>query len=286
MGMLRDQMQADLKIAGYSARTSQIYVLYAAQFAHHFRRSPKTMGADEIRQFLLDMIERRKVSYSTIRQARAALKFLYTVTLNRPVAIEWLPAPRRQHPLPVILSGTEVLALLDRVSSLKYRTIMMTLYGAGLRIAEVCRLRPEQIDSKRMVIHVRGGKGGVDRYTLLSHRLLEALRTYWRAERPKSEWLFPGRVASKQVGIESVRNVFHKAVDAAGIHKPVTPHSLRHSFATHLLECGTDVMVIRALLGHASVSTTQVYTHIRPEHVARTQSPLDLLGTPKASVLG
>lgn len=286
MGQLRDRMETDLKIAGYSACTARIYRLYVTQFVRHFWRSPETMGAEEVRQFLLDMIERRKVSHSTIRQARAALKFLYTVTLNRAIEVEWLPAPRRQRPLPVILSGTEVQTLFDRICSIKYRTIMMAMYGAGLRIAEACHLRPEHVDSKRMVIHVREGKGGLDRYTVLSTRLLAALREYWRAVRPQSAWIFPARSLEKPVATESVRKVFHLAVAAAGIHKAVTPHSLRHSFATHLLECGTDVMVIRALLGHASVRTTQVYTHVRPELVARTQSPLDLLGTPRAQILG
>lgn len=286
MGALRQRMETDLKIAGYSARTSRIYVLYAAQFARHFERSPERMGAEEIREFLLDMVERRRVTHSTLRQARAGLKFLYRVTLNRPVAIEWLPAPRRPRPLPVILSGSEVLALFDQVHDLKYRTILMAMSAAGLRITEACRLKPEAIDSKRMLIHVREGKGRVDRYTLLSRRLLGALREYWRATRPQSEWIFPGRLTTLPVAPTSVRQVFHRAAHAARIHKPVSPHSLRHSFATHLLECGTDVMTIRALLGHASVATTQLYTRIRPEHLSRTQSPLDLLGTSHARLLG
>lgn len=286
MGQLRNRMETDLKIAGYSPCTRRIYLLYAEQYARHFWRSPEAMGAEEIRQFLLFLIERRKVSSSTVRQVRAALKFLYTVTLNRAIEVDWLPMPRRPRPLPVILSGSEVLALLNQICSIKYRTVLMVMYAAGLRIAEACRLRPECIDSRRMLIHVKQGKGRIDRYTILSRRLLGSLREYWQAVRPPSEWLFPGRTSDRPLGIESVRSVFHLAVEAAGIHKAVTPHSLRHAFATHLLECGTSVMVIRALLGHSSVSTTQVYTKVRPELLARTQSPLDVLGTPKARVLG
>jgi site-specific recombinase XerD len=249
-------------------------------------RSPAEMAADEVRQFLLHLVEERKVSRETLRQVRSALRFLYAVTLNRPVEILWLPSPRRQRPLPVVLSGTEVSALLDVIRSPKYRGILMTMYAGGLRISEACRLRPGDIDSKRGVLHVRDGKGGVDRSTVLSDRLLSYLRGYWRQARPTGEWLFPGRTAAGHAGVESVREVFRKAVAAVGITKALTPHNLRHSFATHLMECGVDVMVIKALLGHRSLSATQVYTHVSTEHIARTRSPLDVLGTPAGAVLG
>jgi site-specific recombinase XerD len=286
MGQLHDRMQADLKIGGYSPITQKVYLLYARKFAAQFMRSPAEMGADEVRRFLLYLVEERHASRETIRQVRSALRFLYTVTLNRPIEVEWLPPPRRSKPLPVVLSGSEIQALFDAVQILKYRLILMAMYAGGLRISEACRLRPDDIDSKRRVIRVREGKGGVDRYTLLSVRLLDALRDYWRRTRPDNGWMFPGKTSAGHLCTESVRKVFRKAVVATGITKTVTPHVLRHSFATHLLECGTDVSFVQALLGHGSLRATQVYTHLSTEKIARTRCPLDLLGTPEARILG
>jgi site-specific recombinase XerD len=278
-------MEADLKIAGYSPSTQTVYLFYARKFAGHFMRSPTEMGAEEVRQFLHYLVEERCIARSTLRQVRSSLRFLYSVTLNRPVAVEWLPVPRKQERLPVVLSGTEIAALLDAVRVPKYRAIMMAMYAGGLRISEACRLRPEQIDSKRRVIRIRG-KGDKERLTLLSHRLLEHLRSYWRFARPQGEWLFPGRTQERPVGTASARQVFSEAARAAGIAKDVTPHSLRHSFATHLIETGVDVTVVKELLGHRSLQTTEVYTHTSVERIARTKSPLDLLGTPDGRILG
>ncbi len=285
MGQLRDRMEADLKIAGYSALTQKTYLFWARKFAAYFMRSPAELGADEVRQFLLYLIEERKVSSQTIRQVRSSLRVLYCVTLDRPVAIEWLPVPRREERLPVVLSGTQVRALLDAVRRPKYRTIFMVMYAAGLRISEACRLRAEDIDSKRGVIRV-SGKGGKQRYTLLSEQLLEHLRSYWRHVRPMDGWFFPGRTKDGHVSRASARKVFHQAASAAGIAKHVAPHSLRHSFATHLIDTGTDVTVVKALLGHSSLYTTQIYTHTSVKQIARTKSPLDLLGTPDGRILG
>jgi len=285
MGQLRDRMEADLKIGGYSPSTRRIYLLYSRKFAGHFMRSPAMMGADEVRQFLLHLVEQREASRSTIRQVRSALRFLYMVTLNRPVEIEWLPSPRRQKHLPQVLSGTEVATLLDSVRRLKYRMILSAMYGAGLRISEACRLRPEDIDSKRLVIRLIG-KGDKERTTLLSLRLLHELRDYWRRTRPSGCWLFPGASQDGHAGTDTTRRVFHKAIEAAGITKSVTPHVLRHSFATHLIDTGVDVTVVQALLGHSSLRTTELYTHTSVEQIARTRSPLDLLGSADAVILG
>lgn len=249
-------------------------------------RSPAEMGADHVRRFLLHLIEDQHASRQTIRQARAALRFLYAVTLNHPVEVDWLPVPRRTKPLPVVLSGTEVAALFAAVHHIKYRTILMAMYAGGLRISEVCRLRPDEIDSKRMLIHVRAGKGSVDRYTVLSEQLLHTLRDYWQEHRPRSAWLFPGQTRTGHACPQTVRTVFRKAAVGAHIKKKVTPHVLRHSFATHLLESGADVTVVQTLLGHRSLRTTQKYTHISLDHVARASSPLDLIGTPAAEILG
>ena len=286
MGQLRDRMEADLKVGGYSPSTCKIYLIYARKFAAHFMCSPADMGADHVRRFLLHLVEDRHVSRETIRQVRCALRFLYMVTLNRAVEIEWLPVPRKTRRLPVVLSGTEVAGLLEAIREIKYRAILMSMYGAGLRISEACQLRPEGIDSKRMLIHVRAGKGGVDRYTVLSMRLLLCLRDYWRQRTPQNGWLFPGGAQAGHTHPETVRKAFRKAVRDANIHKRITPHSLRHCFATHLLECGADVTVVQALLGHRSLQATQRYTHISVDHIVRTRNPLDLIGTPAAEILG
>lgn len=286
METLRDRMEADLKIGGYSPSTRKIYLLYARMFAKYHMRSPEVMGEREIRQFLLHLVEARMASRATIRQARAALTFLYTRTLNRPTEVSWVPVPRRKRRLPVVLSGSEVARLLDAVRSPKYRAVMMTMYAGGLRIREACRLRPENIDSKRMLLVVRDGKGGVDHCTVLSTRLLTHLREYWRSERPEGGWMFPGRYAHRHLQPDAVRGAFQAARTEAGIEKSATPHALRHSFATHLLESGVDTATIQALLGHKHIRTTMVYTHVSAKSIARTTSPLDLLGTPAGAVLG
>lgn len=285
MGQLHDQMEADLVVGGYSPSTRRIYLLYARRFAGHFMRSPAELGADHVRRFLLHLVQECQVSRETLRQVRSALRFLYAVTLNRPVDIEWLPVPRGQKRLPVVLSGSEVAALLGAVRVLKYRMIFATLYAAGLRISEACALRPEHVDSKRKLIRVVG-KGDKERCTLLSPRLLRELREYWRETRPQGGWLFPGGTRAGHISKEAARRVFRDAVKAAGIAKKITPHVLRHTFATHLIDAGTDVTVVQVLLGHTSVRTTQIYTHTTVEQIARTRSPLYLLGTPAGSILG
>lgn len=285
MGQLRDRMEADLKVGGYSTSTQKIYLLYARQFAAHFMRSPAEMGAEEIRAFLLYLVEERKVSRETMRQVRAALRFLYQVTLNRPTEIEWVPVPRRERRLPLVLSGTEIAALLAAVHTLKYRMLVTAVYAAGLRISEACRLQPENIDAKRRTIRILG-KGNKDRYTLLSARLLHQLRDYWRHARPTGEWLFPGGTRAGHASPETTRKVLRKAAQAASIGKRVTPHLLRHCFATHLIDAGAPLSLVQALLGHASLQTTGRYTHTSIEQIARTQSPFDLLGTPAATILG
>lgn len=286
MGQLRDRMDEDLRLAGYSPLTRKVYLLYARLFTKYHMRSPAEMGEEHIRQYLLHLVEEKKVSWETYRQVRASLKFLYSVTLRRPVEVVHLPVQRRGNvKLPVVLSGTEVRDLFAATRSAKYRAILMAQYAGGLRISEACRLRPEDIDSKRAVIHIRQGKGGRDRYTMLSTRLLNLLRDYYRQYRPVG-WLFPGRTAAGHVSRETVRRVFHAARSAAGITKKATPHTLRHCFATHLLETGVDIVVIRTLLGHGSLRATEVYAHVSLEHIGRVRSPLDLLGTPAAKRLG
>jgi integrase/recombinase XerD len=287
MRTIRERMAADLKIAGYSKSTAQIYLIYARKFIDHYNRPPNQLGANHIRNYLLYLIEDQKVSRSTLRQARSALRFLYSVTLGKPQVIDWLPPARKICTLPEILSGTEVETLFSSVRHVMYRTIMMAMYSGGLRNLETCRLMPQDIDSKRMLIHIRRGKGGFDRYTILSRRLLGELRFYWQHHRPHLDgYLFPSATGLGHACPQTVRNVFRRALADAGITKKATPHTLRHSFATHLLECGYDVTLVQALLGHRSLSTTERYAHLPVGHLARTCSPLDILGTDRATVLG
>jgi len=277
MGALRRRMEEDLKLKGFSPCTRKIYLLYCRKFAAHYRRSPEHLGEAEIRKFLLHLIQIEQVSYATYRQILAALKFLYTVTLNREWEVGRIPYPKHQKgKLPGVLNTDQLLALLQALRSPKHRAILTSCYAAGLRIGEACRLHVDDLDSSRMVIRVRQGKGCKERYTLLSRRLLEMLRCYWRIYRP-TDWLFPGLTEAGHISPDTVRQVFRKARDEAGIGRWCTPHSLRHAFATHLLDSGTDLVVIQALLGHTSIKTTSVYTHVTIEHMQKTASPLDHL---------
>jgi site-specific recombinase XerD len=279
-------MEADLRLRNLRPRTQKTYLGYVRAFAYYHMRSPSEMGTEEVRDFLVHLRDERQLQPMTIKGYVAALKFLYTAALDRPEVVRpWL-SPRVVRKLPVVLSGTEVEAVLGAVKSATYRAVLMTTYGAGLRISEACRLRVADIDSKRMLIHIRDGKGGKQRYTMLCHRLLEVLRAYFKQMRPSGEFLFPGQKPGSHLAVSSVRKVLHLAIKDCGIEKRVTPHVLRHSFATHLLDTGTDIRTIQVLLGHNSIQTTQVYTQVSPQHIGRVESPLDLLGTRKAKVLG
>ena len=209
----------------------------------------------------------------------AALKFLYSVTLGRPGEVSRLPFPkRRPSALPKVLTVAELTAFFAAFRKAKYRALFMTCYAAGLRLGEACHLRVEDIDSPRMVIRVRAGKGGRERLTVLSPRLLEVLRTSWRLAKP-SVWLFPGATPARPVAIDTARSVFHRARVAAGLPDGYSPHSLRHSFATHLLDAGTDLVLIQHLLGHRSIQTTSGYIHVSLTRLQQAPSPLDRLPT-------
>jgi integrase/recombinase XerD len=282
MGQLRDKMKADLKLRRYRAGTIDCYLRCAKKFVAFYRRPAEQMGEVEARRFLLHLIEERGIGPAGHKMYVAALRFLYGVTLGRPEVAARLPWPRVPSKLPDILDGSEVERLLVALDSLRYRAIVMTAYGAGLRISEACTLCSRDIDSKRGLIHVRDGKRGRDRFVMLSPRLLECLREYWRAARPKGPELFPGPGPGQVVAPRTVRQALRKAVDKTGLQKRVTPHVLRHCFATHLLEGGTDIRVIQVLLGHGSIRTTARYTQVSARHIGSTESPLDRLGTTKA----
>ena len=250
-------------------------------FAIHFHRSPAELGDQEIREYLHYLIEEKKTSQSVISQAYSALKFFYETTLKR----DWngfrIPRAKMGKRLPLVLSQQEIQAIFSATRNLKHRALLMTIYSAGLRVSEVVHLKVSDIDSQRMVIRVQQGKGEKDHYTLLAQRTLEVLREYWRAYRPK-EWLFPGQPAKGSLSVSSVQKVFEKILHETGVKKHATVHTLRHSFATHLLEAGTDLYHIQRLLGHTTPKTTAIYLHLSRKDLGGVSSPIDLLeGTGK-----
>ncbi len=276
MSELRQQMLADLRIRNYAERTQGIYITRVAEMARYFKRAPDALRPEEVRGYLRYLKEERRVSRSAFAQVVGALRFLYRVTLDRPELISHIPYPRLKRRHPVVLSPEEVVRLLKAIENLKHRTVAMVLYGAGLRISEALALELRDVDSARMVLTVRHGKGDQDRQVALSSVLLEALRAYWRVYRPAG-CLFPGETADQPMGPSTIQRALKAARARAGIAKPATPHTLRHSYATHLMEAGTDLRVIQTLLGHRSLRTTQVYTHVATERVCATRSPLDAL---------
>ncbi len=277
MGQLRDKMEEDLRLAGLSPNTRQTYLRCAAVFVRHYGKGPMRMGRAEVRDFLLHLLEERKVKAATYNVYAAALRFLYARTLGRPEEVAWVGHLKVTRRLPAILSVEEIERLLAELPSLKHVAIVMAAYGAGLRISEVCHLRVEDIDSQRMVIHVRHGKGDRDRYTMLPRRLLEVLRAYFKEARPVGPELFPGGKPGTVLSRNAVSKALKLATARAAIKKRVTPHALRHAFATHLLEAGTDLRTLQVLLGHVSIRSTVRYAQVSPVMIRRTQSPADRL---------
>lgn len=274
MGEIYDRMLGDLKLKNYAASTQRNYLLYARCFVRHHMRSPAKMGEREIRDYLLSRAL-VQVSPAVLKMHVASLRFLYAVTLRRPEEVAWLDWPKVPRHLPDVLSRDEVESLMAAVEPLLHRAIIMTAYGAGLRIEEACKLQTGDIDGKRGLIHVRDGKRGRDRYVMLSPRLLAGLREYYRQVRPPGPHVFPGQNRTRPITPSPVRAALKKALRKVGIEKKVTMHSLRHAFATHLLEAGTDIRVIQVLLGHGSIRTTARYAHVSRTHVASVPSPLD-----------
>lgn len=278
MGQLRDRMMHDLELAGYVPKTRLIYLNSIRAFAKHFRRSPAEMGADEVRAWIAQ-IRKSSVSPQRIRQHMAALKFLYTKTLHKPEAVSFLSWPSDPPKLPTVLAAEEVERLLAALERPKYRVFFTTVYATGLRVLEAARLHTDDIDAARQVIHVRQAKGKKERYVMLSPRLLRILRAYWSLERPAAPWLFESSRAGRPLNPETARNALKLAAAKAGLDKKVTPHVLRHSFATHLLDGGTELRVIQVLLGHNTIKSTARYARVSTERIANTQSPLDRLNT-------
>jgi len=275
MTLLRQRMIEDMQVRSLAPHTQATYILHVSLFARHFRKSPEVLGPDEIRNYQLYLTSQRKWAPSSIVVTTAALRFLYNVTLKRGWNLEAsIPAPRQPKKLPVVLSRAEVLHFLDCVEDIKHHAVLTTCYAAGLRISEAVHLKTSSLDNQRRVIRVAQGKGHKDRYVMLSPKLLDTLREYWRIAPPR-EWLFPGYL-DQPITTHAVEHACRKVRDRAGIAKPISPHSLRHAFAVHLLEAGTDLRTIQLLLGHRSLSTTARYLQIAAATVCATTSPLDL----------
>ena len=280
MTHLRQMMLDELQRRNYSQSTVRSYIHAIEDFSKYFHRPPDRLGPDHIRQYQAHLFRDRKLLAATIGCRVAALRFFFVKTLRRPYLPDHIPFPKRPRQLPTVLSPEEVERLIDSAENLMRRTMVMTLYSTGVRCAELCHLKVSDIDSDRMVIHVRKGKGGRDRDVLLSSKLLETLREYWRWMKPRT-YLFPGTVKNWRADVPITSKVVWKAVNEAGkragITKRVYPHVLRHSFATHMLEAGADLRTIQVLLGHAKLGDTAIYLHLSRRHLQAVASPLEAI---------
>lgn len=283
MTSLRQRMIDDMRIRNLSLNTQKSYLLQVASFAKYFSQSPEDLGPDEVRDYQIYLINDKQLAPSSLCITVSALRFLYKVTLRKSWALDEIPAPKKPQTLPIILSQEEVSIFLQCTTSTKHHAILSILYAAGLRVSEACQLKITDIDSQRMTLRVDQGKGNKDRYSLLSPRLLEILRHYWRQQRPVY-WLFPSPRLNQPISRDAVGLACQKAHARSGLTKPITPHSLRHVFATHLLEGGTELRTIQLLLGHRSLSTTARYLKLAVSQVCATTSPLDLLCIPKVPI--
>jgi site-specific recombinase XerD len=275
MTPLRQRFIEDLQRRNYSPRTVETYVRHVAYFARHFGRSPEQLGVEQARRYQLHLLGRR-VSWSLYNQAVCALRFLYSVTLQRPELVPMLPYGKRPKTLPAVLSPEEVRRLFDAAADPCFRLLLQTTYACGLRAGEVIRLKLADIDGQRLLLRVRCAKGQKDRLVPLSAALLELLRGYWRQYRPR-EWLFPGKAPAGHRSLGQVQRLTQRAVRACGIAKKASLHTLRHSYATHLLEAGVDLPTLQKLLGHKQLATTLLYTHVQQPHLHHVRSPLDTL---------
>ncbi len=271
-----DRFKMDMELRNYSPHTRVCYLACIRRFLRHFPQSPEEIGKEEIRAYLHHLITEKKVSQAVVGQTYSALKFFYGVTLERDWSTFRIPRAKTSRGLPVVLTREEAYALISATENLKHRAVLATVYSGGLRVSEATHLRVSDIDSDRMMIHVGYAKRGRNRYTLLARYTLKLLREYWRAYRP-DDWLFPGRPPSKPMGRRTIEYAFRKALSQTGIKKHAVIHSLRHSFASHLVEAGTNLCHIQQLLGHASPRTTAIYLRLNPKDIGRIVSPLDVM---------
>jgi integrase/recombinase XerD len=275
MSPLRRRMIEDMMLRNLSLSTQQSYIYAVAKFSRHFGCSPDRLSLEQVRAYQLHLIE-QKHSWSHLNQVACALRFFFGVTLGQAEAFERIVGGRKPDKLPLVLGADEIARFLQAIPGLRNRVALTTAYAAGLRVSEVARLKVAAIDSRRMLIHIENGKGGRDRYAMLSPRLLEVLRAYWKRGRP-GLWLFPGRDPGDHVAVPALQAACRAARRRARIGKPVTMHTLRHSFATHLLERGIDIRIIQVLLGHADLDSTARYAQVATDLIARTASPFDHL---------
>ena len=279
MTRLRKMMLEELERRNYSALTTSCYIRAVEDFAHYFHRPPNQLRPEHIREYQAYLFRKRKLAPSTVTQQLAALRFFFVQTLKRPWSAAETPYPKKVLHLPTVLNQEEVARLIDSAANPFHRILLTTLYATGARRAELARLQISDIDSQRMVVHIRGGKGRKDRDVMLSPKLLAALREYWCWRKPKV-WLFPGgrsHTANQPISVRTTWNACHEAAQRAGLEKKVHPHTLRHCFATHLLEAGADLRTIQILLGHSNLEKTTVYLHLSQRHLHATASPLDSL---------
>lgn len=280
MGALRERMREELVLRGMSLRTQESYLSAVAALAKYYGCSPEQLREEQLRGYMLYLLTERSLAASSVNVAVSAIRFFYRETLKREHMRLDLPRPKRPSKLPYVLAREEVARIIEATRDLRERTMLMTAYGAGLRVSELCALKPGHIDAKRMCLRVEQGKGAKDRDTLLSRKLLEQLRAYWRAYRP-GHWVFPAaRDPRRPMDAQVPQRVFRAARARAGITKDCGIHGLRHAFATHLLESGVDVHTIQRLMGHSEIHSTLHYFHLAREHLSATPSPLDLLETP------
>jgi len=275
MSPLRRRMIEDMTVRNLSPATQRSYVHAVARFSQYFDKSPDRLGLEDVRAYQVHLAS-KGIAWASFNQIVCALRFLYGITLARAEMPERIAYAREPRKLPVVLSAEEVVHFLEAVPGLKSRAALTTAYAAGLRVSEVVALKNRDIESKRMVIRIEHGKGGKERYAMLSTQLLRILRAYWRLARPQ-HWLFPGRDPVHPIDQTVLHAACRSARQAAGLEKHVTVHTLRHSFATHLLENGTDIRIIQVLLGHNSLSTTARYTQVSTSTIQKTTSPLDRL---------
>lgn len=274
---LLETVRREMRLRNYSLKTIKAYISCLRLFIRYIRpKHPRDAMDSDLRAFLLFLIEHENYASSTVNQVINALRLLYVDLYGKPMVLGKLPRPRKERKLPVVLSEGEVRRLFDELPNLKHKAMLMVVYSAGLRVGEVVRLHWEDLDEERSMMHIRGGKGKKDRYTILSGIVVQALQRYWKVYQPR-EWLFEGQEPGKPYSIRSAEKVFHQAAHRAGIAKDVSIHSLRHAFATHMLEQGTDLRYIQDLLGHESVRTTEIYTHVSQRKVARLRSPIEEL---------